>query len=290
MSSAPETVQSWYRIENAASPEVADVHIYDEISHFGIMAGDFRRDLDAVSAPRIRLHLNSPGGYVDDGIAIYNGLKDHPSAVEVYIEGIAASIASVIAMAGERVVIAPHARMMIHNARLFAEGDDEDFLAHAARLADSNRNIASIYAERAGGEIDEWLARMKATTWYTDQAAVDAKLADEIGRSNDDQRAAALAARQIAQFNLSKYPDGDRMVARLVTELAHGDVLPEEPVVDEAPVEHACACGGADDCPLVVRAQAPSEPESINDEIVREQEELEAALASVRPQEVYRWL
>lgn len=290
MSSTPP---SWYRIENAASPEAADVHIYDEISHFGILADDFRKELAGVSAPRIRLHLNSPGGYVDDGIAIYNNLKDHPSAVDVYIEGVAASIASVIAMAGERVVIAPHARMMIHNARVFSEGDDEDYAKMSARLADTNRNIASIYVERAGGEVDEWLARMKATTWYTDQGAVDAGLADEIGRSNDDQRAAAIAARQIAQFQLlSKYPDGDRMVARLVTELAHGDVLPDEPEADadDAPIEHACACGGGDDCPLVVRAQAPSEPESINDEIVREQEELEAALASVRPQEVYRWL
>jgi len=227
----------WYRVENAASPEAAELHIYDEISHWGILADDFRRELDAVSSPRIRLHLNSPGGYVDDGVAIFNIIKDHPASVDVFVEGIAASIASVIAMAGDRIVIAPHARMMIHNARMLVDGDDAAFLEHAARLADSNRNIASIYAERAGGELDHWLGLMKDTTWFTDQEAVDAGLADEVGRSNDDAKSSAMAARQIASFDLSRFRDGNRMVARLVTELVYGDVLPDDELPPEAPAD-----------------------------------------------------
>jgi len=231
-----ETSPSWYRVENVASPEAADLHIYDEISHFGILAADFKRDLDTVSSPRIRLHLNSPGGYVDDGIAIYNILKDHPSSVEVYVEGIAASIASVIAMAGDRVVIAPHARMMIHNAQVITMGDVNEHERSVSRLRDSNNNIASVYAEKAGGDVESWLERMAAETWFTDQEAVDAGLADEVGRSNDGAEPTALAARRIAAFDMSRYRDGDRMVARIVTELVYGEVLPDD-IPPEAPAD-----------------------------------------------------
>lgn len=226
--SNPQNIRPWFRVENAASPEVADLHIFDEISHWGIMADDFRQELDAVTAPTINLHLNSPGGYVDDGIAIYNILKAHPAQVNVFIPGIAASIATVIAMAGDRVVIAPHARMMIHNAWVMAQGDSNELRRLADHLDGSNQNIASIYAERAGGDLDHWLSLMGETTWFGDQEAVDAGLADEVGRANDDSRATALAARQVASFDLSRFRDGDRMVARIATELVCGDVLPED--------------------------------------------------------------
>lgn len=230
--SNPQNTRPWYRVENAASPEAADLHIFDEISHWGILADDFRQELDAVTAPTINLHLNSPGGYVDDGIAIYNILKAHPAQVNVYIPGIAASIATVIAMAGDRIVIAPHARMMIHNAWVMAQGDSEAFRDLAAQLDRSNQNIASIYSERAGGDIEHWLGLMKDTTWFSHDEAVSAGLADEVGRANDDSRATALAARQVATFDLSRFRDGERMVARVATELVCGDVIPgtnEEP-------------------------------------------------------------
>lgn len=226
--SQSQNTRPWFRIENVASQEAADLHIFDEISHWGILADDFRQELDAVTAPTINLHLNSPGGYVDDGIAIYNILKAHPSKVNVYIPGIAASIATVIAMAGDRVVIAPHARMMIHNAWVMAQGDSNAFRELADHLEESNRNIASIYAERAGSDVDHWLSLMSETTWFGDQEAVNAGLADEVGRANDDTRAAALAARQVASFDLSRFRDGERMVARIATELVAGDVIPED--------------------------------------------------------------
>lgn len=236
--SPPQNTRPWYRVENAASEEAASLYIYDEISHWGILADDFRREIDAISAPKINLHLNSPGGYVDDGVAIYNLIAGHPAKVDVYIDGIAASIATVIAMAGDRIIIAPHARMMIHNAWVMAQGDSEAFRTLADHLDKSNLNIASIYAERAGGEIPYWLGLMKETTWFSDQEAVNAGLADEIGRANDS-RAAAMAARQVSTFDLSRFRDGDRMVARVVAELVAGD-LPEdreeqqEPEVEES--------------------------------------------------------
>lgn len=280
----PTPLRSWFRIEQARASE-ADVYIFDEIGVWGVTASDFVAELNAISAPTINLHLNTPGGDVFDGIAIYNALVDHPAVVNAYIPGIAASIGTVIAMGADRRVIAPHARMMIHDAWVLVAGDAADLRKLADRLDESSANIAAIYAEHAGGTADEWRDRMRAESWYTDQQAVDVGLAHEVGRSNDDVRE---AARQAAKFDFSKfrYRDAERQVAMLRDEV--GDVEPPETA--DPVLEHACACGGADDCPLVVRAQAPAEPESINDEIVREREELEAALASVRPQEVYRWL
>lgn len=175
--------RDWYHIENAAS-DTADVFIYDEIGFWGITAADFVRDLRSITAKNITLRLNTPGGEVFDGIAIYTALKDHHATVEVRIDSLAASIGSVIAMAGDRVVMAKHSTMMIHEPFALAIGDAEDMRKLAETLDLFADNIASFYAERAGGSVREWRDRMRAETWYSDQAAVDAGLADEIAEES----------------------------------------------------------------------------------------------------------
>lgn len=173
----------------------------------------------------INLHLNTPGGDVYDGIAIYNELKNHPAQIHAYIPGLAASIGTVIAMAADSITVAPHARMMIHDAWMFAAGNAEDFAKHTARLEATSQNIAAIYAERAPERsADEWRALMKAETWFTDQEAVDYGLADAVGRSND-----AKSLRQAALFNLKRFRDGERVAARLREEAG------EEPEAEETP-------------------------------------------------------
>lgn len=171
--------RDWYRIENATGDE-AVIYIYDEIGFWGVTAADFVRELSAVSATRLTVRLNSPGGDVFDGIAIHTALRDHPAAVEVRVDSLAASIASVIAMAGDRVVMAKHSTFMIHDPFALAIGDAQDMRKMADVLDQLGDTIAGVYAERAGGSVREWRDRMLAETWYTDRETVDAGLADAV--------------------------------------------------------------------------------------------------------------
>ncbi|MFC7983811.1 head maturation protease, ClpP-related [Streptomyces sp. NPDC057336] len=172
--------RSWYRISNAADPDEAEVMLYDEIGGwFGSTADELIAELRQVTAPRMRVRVNSPGGSVFEGIAIANALRSHPASVTVQVDGIAASIASVIAMAGDRVEMAPNTMMMIHDASGLAMGNAADMEEMAELLDVISDNIADAYAARAGGTRDEWRARMRSETWYLPEDAVDAGLADE---------------------------------------------------------------------------------------------------------------
>ncbi len=158
----------------------AEVNIYDEIGMWGVTASDFVKDLTGVGSAEIRLHINSPGGDVFEGLAILTALRQHPAKVTVSVDGVAASAASFIAMAGDEIVMAPNAMMMIHDASGMVYGNADDLTQMADLLDKASQNIATIYAERAGGDADKWRAAMKIETWYTDQEAVDAGLADSI--------------------------------------------------------------------------------------------------------------
>lgn len=192
---------SWYRIEeNRANPAgVATVYLHDEIGAFGVTSKDFVADLQGIKASTIRLHLNTPGGVVDDGIAIYNALKSHPAAVEAYNDALTASIGVTIMLAADKRVAAPHSRMMIHEAMALGMGFASDFEKVAARLRDTTRNIAALYEEATGRPADEWLAMMAAETWFGDQEAVDIGLATEVGR--DYEPANFRAATNFALLN-----------------------------------------------------------------------------------------
>ncbi|MGV9756933.1 head maturation protease, ClpP-related [Streptomyces tricolor] len=172
--------RSWYRISNAASADEAEVMLYDEVGGwFGATADQFIADLRGITAPSIRLRVNSPGGSVFEGIAIANALRSHPAKVTVQVDGIAASIASVIAMSGDRIEMAPNSMLMIHDASGVCMGNAADMEEMAELLDLISDNIADAYAARAGGTRDEWRARMRAETWYLPEDAVDAGLADE---------------------------------------------------------------------------------------------------------------
>jgi ATP-dependent protease ClpP protease subunit len=176
----------WYRIENKAATDVAKVYLLDEIGLWGVTAADFVNELQDITAPSIELHMSTPGGSVFDGLAIYQSLKDHPADVHVMVDGLAASAGSFIAQAGDRITIGRNAMMMIHKAQGVAVGDDEVMDEMGDVLRKHNANIADIYAQRAGGTVEDWLAAMKATTWYTGAEAVEAGLADEVSGADDD--------------------------------------------------------------------------------------------------------
>lgn len=169
---------SWYEVRAAA--DVATIRIYDEISYFGVTADDFARDLEAISAPRIEVQINSPGGNVFDGLAIYNALRLHPAHVTTRVDGLAASAASVIAQAGDDRIMVSSSQMMIHEAWGGCVGNASDMLEMATVLEQQNDVLAAAYAERSGGDAAEFRALMAAETWYTADAAVTAGLADEV--------------------------------------------------------------------------------------------------------------
>ncbi|MFD9256936.1 head maturation protease, ClpP-related [Streptomyces sp. NPDC059538] len=171
--------RNWYRITNQASGPVI-VDIFDEIGFWGVNAAAFQRELAAVSASEITVNLSSPGGEIFEGIAIYNALRTHPANVTVRVSALAASIASVIAQAGDRIVMLSGSQMMIHEGSGLCMGNAEDMLQMAQLLDRQSANIADIYAERAGGSTEEWRERMKAETWFNAEEAVAAGLADEV--------------------------------------------------------------------------------------------------------------
>ncbi len=166
----------WYRIRNQHNGGPTQLHIYDEIGYFGVSANDLVRDLADVDGP-LEVHLNSPGGEVFDGIAIYNALMARKD-VTVVIDGIAASIASVIAMAGNPVLVARQATMMVHDGFGMAIGNAADMREMAELLDRTSNNIASIYADHTGKTQDYWRQIMQTETWYNGQEAIDAGLAD----------------------------------------------------------------------------------------------------------------
>ena len=100
--------------EIKAKADVSEIWLYEEVGFWGVGAKDFMAELNAIKSPKIDMHINSPGGEVFDGIAIYNGIKNHAATVTTYIDGIAASIASVIALAGDTVTMAENAMFMMH--------------------------------------------------------------------------------------------------------------------------------------------------------------------------------
>lgn len=202
----------WYRIKNL-SGGLAEVMIYDEIGYFGITASDFVRELKDITADRLNVHLNTPGGEVFDGIAIYQALRQHPAQVHVTVDSLAASIGSVIAMAGDNVVMARNSTMMIHDGFGMGVGNAADMRELANLLDKTSENIASIYAERTGKESAYWRGLMKAETWFSAEEAVDAGLADSVqaarGKSPENTWDLSIFARYVPS-DQADIPESDR--------------------------------------------------------------------------------
>lgn len=186
--------RSWYAIRNVSASE-AEIFIYDFIGEWGVSANDLVRELAGLRTNTITLRINSPGGDVFDGLAIYNAIRRHSATVNVFVDGLAASAASFIAMAGDTITMSRHSQMMIHEANGFVIGNAADMRKLADILDKSSDNIAAIYAGRAGGSLEDWRAAMMAETWYSDAEAVAAGLADSIDGEADDAPENRLAAR-----------------------------------------------------------------------------------------------
>lgn len=162
----------------AAAAGVTEIELYDEIGYWGVSARDFRARLASVTGGTIVLKINSPGGDVFDGLTIYNDLIAHPAQVHVVVTGLAASAASIVAMAGDRVAVCDNAFLMIHNASTAGYGNRHDLRSVADVLDQIDRSLAATYAARTGTQQAEIQALMDAETWFSAADAVAAGLAD----------------------------------------------------------------------------------------------------------------
>jgi ATP-dependent protease ClpP protease subunit len=176
--------QSWYSIVNKTDGPT-QVHIYDEIGYVGVSAQQFTSDIAGIKGA-IEVHLNTPGGEVFDGIAIYNCLKSRGD-VTIIVDSLAASIGSVIAMAGNPTIMGKHSQMMIHDGFGMTVGNAADMREMADLLDKTSDNIASIYADRTRQPVSRWRDVMRNETWFSAEEAVSAGLADRVqgsGMSN----------------------------------------------------------------------------------------------------------
>lgn len=176
--------RKWYEIKNAAK-DSADVYIYDAIAWWGVNASEFVRDLNQLDAKTINVHINSPGGDVFEAWAIYQSIRAHKAKVVVHIDGLAASAASVIALAGDEIRMARGAFFMIHRAWVVAIGDAEELRKTIDMLRKVERGIESLYADRSNLSLEEVRAAMAEETWYSASEAKAAGFVDLVVDGND---------------------------------------------------------------------------------------------------------
>lgn len=195
--------RKWYTIRNAdgsGTDSRATVLIYDYIGYPFVQAEQFVRDLASITASTIEVRINSPGGDVFEGIAIHNALKRHAATIEVYVDGIAASTASWVAMAGDSVCMAgANTYLMIHNPVSIAYGDAEEMRKRAELLDQFKDTIAQMYAERSGKPVNHFKELMTQETWLTADDAVSEGLADEV--SSETPAGEASNAFDLGIFN-----------------------------------------------------------------------------------------
>ena len=181
---------SKYKIENKSEVE-ATVYIYDEISWFGINAEKFIKDLNDIKSKTINIRFNTPGGSVFDGTAVYNAIKQHNSRTISHIDGLAASIGSVIALASDEVRMAENAFLMIHDPWSIVIGNSDTMREEADLLDKVGGTIAKTYMDKTGKEEKEIKDLMTKETWMTADEALEMGFIDSIDKTKDDEKAKA---------------------------------------------------------------------------------------------------
>ena len=201
----------WYEIKAAApvaqgeAPKPAELLIYGNIgdrwNEDGVVASELVRDLSALEADTINLRINSYGGSVPDGLAIYNALRRHKATVNVFVDGVAISCASYIAMAGDTITMAKNSQMMIHAPWTFAYGNSNDMREQADILDRYAKAMASAYADKSGKTYEDALALLTdgKDHWFLADEAKAEGFADEGGEE------VAVAASLASSFDLSRF-------------------------------------------------------------------------------------
>ncbi|MGP8684193.1 ClpP-like prohead protease/major capsid protein fusion protein [Pseudomonas aeruginosa] len=190
--------ESWYSIK-ALSRGVAEILLYDEIGVWGITAQQFARELKALGdLSLISLRIHSPGGDVFEGTAIYNLLKNHPARVEAHVDGLAASMASVIAMAADTIYMPENAMMMVHRPWGIQGGEADDMRRYADLLEKIEGTMVAAYMAKTGKSEEDIKSLLKAETWMDGREAVEAGFADQL--TEPLAAAAQLTSKRMKEF------------------------------------------------------------------------------------------
>lgn len=214
----------WFKVIKAEKKPTV-VSIYDEIGAYGVSAKNFLSAVREIEDSTINLEINSPGGDVFAGIAMYNGLRALGKTINVKVMGIAASAASLVAMAGDTIEMPENSMMMIHNPWTFAMGDADEMRETADVLDKISVGLVATYAKRTGKSEDEIKQMLAAETWLTAEEAVAAGFATTVTDKVEAK----------AQFDVERLPESVKTAwakAAAVQSNASGDD-PENP--DAAP-------------------------------------------------------
>ena len=172
--------QSWYSINAKQTDEFVDVYLYDEVGSYGISAKDFVNDIKLLKGKDIYLHINCVGGEVFDGMAIYNTLKKYKGKVIAYVEGIAASMGSIIPLAADEIIMSENSLYMIHNAWGGAMGEAKDMRKTATLLDKLSSEIANIYSKKTNLPLSQIEEMMDEETWFNSEEALQYGFIDRI--------------------------------------------------------------------------------------------------------------
>jgi len=262
-------MKSWYSIKALAPQNQTEIAIFDEIGGWGVSAKQFISDLKSIPADHhITLRIHSPGGEVFDGNAISNALKRHPGGVSVQIEGLAASMATVISLAGSPVKMAENGFYMIHNPWGLSVGNSDDMRKQADLLEKITEGMVNSYAQKTGAAHEQVKAWMDAETWFSAAEALAAGFVDEI----TDALPIAASATRFKAFAKFKNPPPD-----LTQAASNMDEIetPEETIESRdlsKPVEQP-AVEAAPEAPATPAVEeSPDEPEVVEDEVEDEDE------------------
>ena len=217
-------MQTWYNLK-AAADKTPVLSIFDDIGAYGVSAKSFLNDLRTVTTDEVDVEINSPGGDVFAGLAIYNGLRASGKKINVKVLGLAASAASLVAMAGDTIEMPENAFMMIHNPWGFAMGGADEMRNTADVLDKIGTGLVSTYAKRTGKTDQEITALLDAETWMTAQEAVDAGFATSV--------TAALAVK--ASYSEDRLPENVRLAFKAQAPTTDAPAPAEAP--GEAPGE-----------------------------------------------------
>lgn len=245
---------SWFRMK-ASGERAADIYIYDEIGYWGVTAQSFAASLKGLGdIDHINLHIHSPGGDVFDGIAIYNLLNAHSATKTVYIDGLAASMASVIAMVGNPIIMPENAMMMIHKPWGITGGDANDMRDYADLLDKVEAVLIPSYARKTGKTAEELSGMLGEETWMTAQECIEHGFADQL----------TPAVQAMARINSKRIEEFEAMPRSLKTLLntapkATTQALPQPaaPTAPTAPAAQANPVALPDEA--AIRAQVHAE-------------------------------
>jgi ATP-dependent protease ClpP protease subunit len=229
------TSTRFWNLVTSSDGASAELLIYDEIGYWGTDATTLATALNELNVATIRVRLNSPGGDAFDGVAIYNSLKRSPAKCIVIVDGLAASAASVIAMAGDEIIMGIGSTMMIHDASGMCFGNAADMDQMSLTLDKISQSLAELYADRAGGSAELWRTAMRAESWYSADEAVAAGLADIVEGTEqlpplpDGELESAMSARwSVPEF---RYASRAVAPAPIIPRTAVAPAAPEAPPV-----------------------------------------------------------